>query len=368
MKEEDFMGMALNLAKKGLGTTSPNPMVGAVIVKGQRIVGRGYHKKPGEPHAEVIALEQAGEQAKGATLLVTLEPCCHTEKRTPPCVDALVKAGLKKVVVAMFDPNPQVSGKGVEALRKANIDVKVGLLSEEARRLNEVYVTFQEKKRPFFLLKSALSLDGKIATKIGESKWISNEESRAYAGRFRSVMDGIMVGINTVIFDNPLLLPKVLRPKRYPVRIVLDSKLRIPLTCELVKTAAAYKTLIFTLLDARADKGDKLRSLGVDVVRVGANDNGRIALGEVCTELRNRGIMSVMVEGGGELNSSLLKEGFIDKIALFYGPLFIGGKGAANLIAGKGIDFLKDASRVDIISVRKMKDDICVEGYVHGSY
>ena len=343
MKEEDYMGMALTLAKKGLGTTSPNPMVGALVVKGQRIVGKGYHKKPGEAHAEIIALEQAGEQARGATLFVSLEPCCHTEKRTPPCVDALIKAGLKKVIVAMFDPNQQVNGKGVEALRKADIDVKVGLLSEEARRLNEVYVTFQEKKRPFFLMKSALSLDGKIATKIGESKWISNEESRAYSDRLRSTMDGIMVGINTVILDNPLLLPKTSRPKRYPARIVLDSKLRIPLTCELVKTASTYKTIIFTLPEARADKGDRLKSLGVEVIRVGANENGRVSLPEVAAELRNREIMSVLVEGGGEVNSDFLKEGLVDKVVLFYGPLFIGGKGASNLVAGKGIDFLKDA-------------------------
>jgi diaminohydroxyphosphoribosylaminopyrimidine deaminase/5-amino-6-(5-phosphoribosylamino)uracil reductase len=362
------MRLALSLARKGLGTTSPNPMVGAVIVKGQRLLGKGYHRKAGEPHAEAIALEQAGQQARGATLAVTLEPCCHTGKRTPPCVDAIIKAGVKKVIVAMFDPNPQVNGKGVEALRKAGIDVKVGLLSEEARRLNEVFVTFQEKKRPFFLMKAALSLDGKIATKIGESKWISNEESRAYANTLRSVMDGIMVGINTVILDNPLLLPKVAKPKRYPVRIVLDSKLRIPLSCELVKTAATYKTLIFTLPEARADKENRLRSLGVDVARVGADADGRIALSEVCAELYKREIMSVLVEGGGELNSSFLRQGLFDKMLLFYGPKFIGGKNAANLIAGKGIDFLKDAYRVDVVSVKKLKDDICVEAYVHGNH
>ena len=258
MKEEDFMRMALSLAKKGLGTTSPNPMVGALVVRGQRILGEGYHRKAGESHAEAIALERAGDGSRGATLVVTLEPCCHTEKKTPPCVDAVIKAGIKKVVVAMFDPNPLVNGKGIEALRKAGIDVKVGLLSEEARRLNEVFVTFQEKKRPFFVMKSALSLDGKIATKIGESKWISNEESRAYTNRLRSVMDAVLVGINTVILDNPLLLPKVTKPKKYPVRVVLDSKLRIPLSAELVKTASKYKTLIFALSDKSSDKESRL--------------------------------------------------------------------------------------------------------------
>jgi diaminohydroxyphosphoribosylaminopyrimidine deaminase / 5-amino-6-(5-phosphoribosylamino)uracil reductase len=367
MKEEKYMDMALSLARKGLGTTSPNPMVGAVVVKGQRIVGKGYHKKAGEPHAEIIALQQAGEQARGGTLVVTLEPCCHTEKRTPPCVDTLVKAGLKKVIVAMFDPNPQVNGKGVEALRNADIDVKVGLLSEEARKLNEVYVTVQEKKRPFFLMKSALSLDGKIATKIGESRWISHDESRLYSNRLRAVMDGILVGINTVILDNPLLVPKVARPKKYPVRIVLDSKLRIPLTCELVKTAAAYKTVIFTVSGVRTDKEEKLKSLGVEVVRVGTGDGGRISFPEMCSELCKRDITSVMVEGGGEVHSTFLKDGLVDKFILFYGPLFIGGKNAPNLVGGKGIDFLKDAYRVEFLSVKRLGSDICVEGYVHGN-
>jgi len=217
-------------------------------------------------------------------------------------------------------------------------------------------------------MKSALSLDGKIATKIGESKWISNEESRSYADRLRSSMDAILVGINTVILDNPLLLPKGARPKRYPVRVVLDSKLRIPLSCDLVKTANTYKTLIFTLSDQSPEKESRLGSLGVEVVRVGAGDNRRIALLDVCLELAKREIMSVLVEGGGEVNSSLLKAGVIDKVVLFYGPLFIGGKNASNLVAGKGIDFLRDAYKVDVVSVRKLKDDICVEGYVHGNH
>jgi len=368
MKEEAYMAMALTLARKGLGTTSPNPMVGALVVRGQRIVGKGYHRKPGEAHAEVIALAEAGEQARGATLVVNLEPCCHTEKRTPPCVDAVIKAGIKKVIVAMFDPHPLVSGKGVEALRKAGIDVKVGLLSEEARRLNEVFVTFHERRRPFFLMKAALSLDGKIATKMGESRWISNEESRAYASRLRSISDGVAVGINTVILDNPLLLPKAAKPRRYPVRIVLDSKLRIPLACELVKTAAAYKTIVFTLPDARADKGDRLKALGVEVIRIGAGENGRVALPELCEELRKREITSVLVEGGGEVNSSFLKEGLFDKVVLFYGPIFVGGVRAAGLVSGRGVDFLKDSYRVDVVSVKRLKDDICVEGYVHRNH
>jgi diaminohydroxyphosphoribosylaminopyrimidine deaminase / 5-amino-6-(5-phosphoribosylamino)uracil reductase len=364
MKEEEYMRMAISLARKGMGTTSPNPMVGAVIVKGQKIVGEGYHKKAGLPHAEVVALEQAGQMARGGTLYVNLEPCCHQGK-TPPCVGAIVKAGIKKVVVAMRDPNPLVFGKGIEQLKRAGIDVKEGLLEAEARQLNEAFVTFKERNRPFIVMKAATSLDGKIATKIGESRWISNEESRKYANKLRSTMDGVMVGINTVILDNPMLVPRITKPKRVPARIVLDSKLRIPLTCQLVKTADRYRTIIFALHEARAEKESRLTSMSVEVVRVGTGDNGRISLAEVCRSLAERDIMSVLLEGGGELNSSLLKEGFVDKVVFFYAPKIIGGKNASNLIAGKGVDFLKDAYRIDVTSVRKLKEDICVEGYVH---
>jgi diaminohydroxyphosphoribosylaminopyrimidine deaminase/5-amino-6-(5-phosphoribosylamino)uracil reductase len=364
MTEADYMRRAIALAKRGLGTASPNPMVGALVVKGGKIVGEAHHHKAGEPHAEVLALEKAGQRARGATLILNLEPCCHTG-RTPPCVNSIVKAGVRKVVVAMADPNPLVNGKGIALLKKAGIDVKVGLLEQEAKALNEAFVTYVEKKRPFFVLKAAASLDGKIATRIGESKWISNEESRQYANQLRSVMDAIVVGINTVILDNPLLLPRVARPKRYPLRIVLDSKLRIPLSCELVKTASNYRTLIFTLPDSRQDKESRLKSMGIEVVRVAPGENGRVALSGVSDELWKREIVSVLVEGGGELNSSFINEGLLDKVIIFYAPKMIGGKNASNLIGGKGIDFLKDACRIDITSVRRFKEDICVEGYVH---
>lgn len=364
MTEAEYMRRAIALARRGQGTTSPNPMVGAVVVKGGKVVGEGYHRKAGEAHAEVLALEKAGPRARGGTLILNLEPCCHTG-RTPPCVNSIIKAGLRKVVVAMTDPNPLVNGKGIEILKKAGIDVKVGLLEQEAKVLNEVFITYVEKKRPFLVLKAAASLDGKIATRIGESKWISNEESRHYANQLRSVMDAIMIGINTVILDNPLLIPRVAKPRRYPLRVVLDSKLRIPLSCELVKTADKYKTLIFTLADSRQDKESRLKSMGVDVVRVAPGDNGRVALAGVCSELGKREITSVLIEGGGELNGSFVEEGLLDKIIIFYAPKIIGGKNASNLVSGKGVDFLKDAARIDITSVRRFKEDICVEGYVH---
>ncbi|MBA4418383.1 MAG: bifunctional diaminohydroxyphosphoribosylaminopyrimidine deaminase/5-amino-6-(5-phosphoribosylamino)uracil reductase RibD [Syntrophus sp. (in: bacteria)] len=367
MKEEDYMRMALSLARRGLGTTSPNPMVGAVLVKGKRIVGKGYHKKAGFPHAEVIAINDAKEEAKGATLFINLEPCVHTG-RTPPCVDAVISAGIKKVVVSMLDPNPLVNGKGVEALRKAGIDVKVGLLEGDAKKLNESFIVSMEKKRPFITMKAAVSLDGKIATKTCDSKWISNEESRRFVNKMRSVMDGIMVGINTVISDNPLLAPKVLKPKKIPIRIILDSKLRIPLSCDVVKTAEKYKTWIFTSEDARLDKETRLKSLGLEVIRIPKDDNGRVSLKHVCDELYKRDIQALLVEGGGEINSGLLKEGLLDKIFLFYAPIIIGGKNALNLVGGKGIDFLRDAHKVDIVAVKRFKEDIFVEAYVHRDY
>jgi len=361
------MRMVLSLARKGLGATSPNPMVGAVLVKAGKIVGKGYHKKAGGPHAEVAALSDAKEEAKGSVLYVNLEPCVHLG-RTPPCADALIEAGIKKVVVSMLDPNPLVNGKGVQKLRKAGIDVKVGLLEEEAKRLNEAFIVSVERKRPFFTLKAALSLDGKIATKTCDSKWISNEESRKYTDSLRAVADAILVGINTVIADNPMLIPKIVRPKKIPVRIVLDSKLRIPLACDMVKTSEKYPTWVFTGDDSRADKEAKLKSMSIDVIRVPKDENGRVSLKHVCTELYKRGIMDVIVEGGGEVNSALLKEGLIDKIFFFYGPILIGGKGAFNLIGGKGIDFLKDAYRIDIVAMKRFKDNICIEGYVHRNH
>lgn len=367
MNDEEYMRLALSLAKKGSGTTSPNPMVGAVIVKDGRIVGKGYHKKAGLPHAEVIAINEAKEKANGATLYVNLEPCVHFGK-TPPCTEAIINAGIEKVVMAMFDPNPQVSGRGAQRLKDAGINVKIGVLEEEAKRLNEAFIVYMEKSRPFFIMKAAISLDGKIATKTCDSKWISNEQSRRYTNKLRASVDAIMVGINTVITDNPMLIPKLIKVKKYPLRIILDSKLRIPLSCDIVKTAANYKTTIFTLDDSRHDKEAKLISFGIEVVKCPKDENGRVSLKYVSDELYRRQIMTVLVEGGGELNGGLLKEGLIDKFILFYAPIFIGGKSALNLIGGKGVDFLREAHKLKIENLKKFKDDICLEGYVHRDY
>ena len=359
--------MALALARKGLGLTSPNPMVGAVLVKGGKVIGKGYHRKAGTHHAEIAALNDAKENAAGSTLYINLEPCVHFGK-TPPCADALIKAGIKKVIISMLDPNPKVNGKGVDTLRKAGVEVKVGLLEETAKRLNEAFIVSVERKRPFFIMKAAVSLDGKIATKTCDSRWISNEASRKQANSLRAVADGIMVGINTVIADNPLLVPKMAKPRKIPVRIILDSKLRIPLACDMVKTSEKYPTWIFTGEDSRIDKETKLKSMGLDVIRVPKDENGKVSTKHICEILYQRGILSVLVEGGGEIHGTMLREGLVDKIVLFYGPMLIGGKWAFNLVGGKGIDFIKDAYRVDIVTLKRLKDDIYVEGYVHRNH
>lgn len=365
-RDEYFMRIALRLAKKGEGLVSPNPMVGAVIVKNGRIISKGYHRKAGLPHAEIVAIRNAREDLTGSTLYVNLEPCVHFG-RTPPCVPEIVKAGIKNVVIAMQDPNPEVNGRGILELEKAGISLKLGVLEEEAKKLNEVFIVNMEKKRPFFIMKSACSMDGKIATRTCESKWISNEESRKYVDRLREIVDGVMVGINTVIVDNPNLIPRLDKPKKIPVRIVLDTKLRIPLSSNIVKTSHKYKTILFTS-DTKQEKEEKLRASGVEVVRVDKDEYGRVSLIDVSRELFRREVMSVLVEGGSELNGTLLRQNLIDKFVIFFCPIFIGGKSSLSLIGGKGVDFLKEAPRLKIDRIRKFREDLCIEGYVYGNY
>ena len=242
------------------------------------------------------------------------------------------------------------------------------MLENEARRLNEAFIGSMEKKRPFITMKAAVSLDGKIATKTCDSRWISNEESRRQANILRCINDGIMVGINTVISDNPMLVPRMKNPKKIPTRIILDSKLRIPLACDVVKTSNKYQTWIFTNEDSRTGKEIRLKACGADVIRVPKDDFGRVSVNHICQELYKRAITSVLVEGGGEVNSTLLREGLVDKVVLFYGTILIGGKSALNLVGGKGIDFLKDAHRIDVTILKKLKDNIYIEGYVHRNH
>lgn len=353
------MKMAINLAKKGNGKTSPNPLVGTVIVKDDLIIGKGYHKFYGGPHAEINALNKAGEKAIGATLYVNLEPCIHFGK-TPPCVREIIKSGIKKVVIGMRDPNPFVFGKGIEELRKAKIEVKEGVLEDEAKKLNEVFIKYITLKIPFVALKVGMSLDGKISTNKGHSKWITNELSRNYVKHLRQIYDAILVGINTTIVDNPNLT--IEKPFKKKFRIILDSKARIPFTANLLKQKDNYTTIIATTKRASINKLKKLEKYAEILIL--KEKNGLVDLRHLMKELVKMEISSILVEGGGEVNASFLKEMLVDKVFFFISPKIIGGNFAKNSVGGKGISSLNNAINLRDIKLRKFKEDILFEGYV----
>ncbi len=320
MDDKHFMELALRLALERKGLTHPNPTVGCVIVKEGKVIAQANHERAGSPHAEAKALSMAGESAKDSTLYVTLEPCTHFG-RTPPCVDAIIKAGVKRVVIATLDPNPLVSGNGVRRLREAGIEVKVGVLEEEAKRLNEDFFTYITKGRPYITLKFAQSLDGSLATQNYHSKWISSEESRKYAHKLRAEASAVLVGINTVLRDNPSLTVRAFEWERNPTRIVLDPKLRIPIDCNLVKDKKA-KTVVITAVEDR-HKINALQEEGVEVLLAGYED-GLLNLKEVLRELYFKEVMHLLVEGGAHTLTSFLREGFYDRICVFLAPILIG--------------------------------------------
>ena len=356
------MRMALGLAKRAKGRTSPNPMVGAVVVKNGRIISSGFHRRAGEPHAEAIALSKAGPAARGATLYVTLEPCSHMNKRTPPCSPLVVQSGVKRVVVAMIDPNPRVSGGGVKALRKAGIDVVTGVLEQEALKLNEAFVKYITTGLPFVTLKIAQTLDGKIATASGESRWITGEKARAEGHRLRDTNDAILVGINTVLKDDPSLTARI--PKgRDPVRVILDSTVRIPLTAKVLTQKSASKTIVATLATAPATKIRKLRDAGADVLLV-KSAQGRVDLRDLMRKLGKREIMSVLVEGGAEVHASAIKAGIADKVVLFIAPMLMTGADSLCSIGGISPTRLDKAVRLKDVTSRFAGNDLMVEGYI----
>ncbi len=359
MTDEKFMAEALKIAKNAEGRTSPNPMVGAVIVKDGRIIAEGWHRKAGTPHAEVHALNMAGELAKDSTMYVTLEPCSHFG-RTPPCANKIVDAGVKKVVVAMKDPNPLVAGRGIEILKSAGIEVEVGILEDDARRLNEVFLKYITKKMPFVTAKFACSLDGKISTVTGESQWISCEESRKFVHRLRDISDGIMVGVGTVLADNPSLTTR-LETGKNPVRIVADSMARTPLDSKFLNDGAA-KNIIAVTADAPADKISALKNLGAEIIICG--DSQQVDLKILMAELASREITSVLLEGGGTLNFSMFRAGLIDKVFAFIAPKIIGGKNALSPVEGGGFKKLIDAVNLKNLNVEKIGTDILVSGIV----
>lgn len=362
--DEKYMWLALDLARQGLGRTSPNPLVGAVIVKNGEILGTGYHQAAGTPHAEIHALENAGERARGATLYVTLEPCVH-HGRTPPCTRKIIEGGIRKVVISMVDPNPLVKGSGVKALEEAGIKVKVGVLEDKARRLNEVFVKYITRGLPFVTLKAAMSLDGKIATRRGLSRWITSSKSREYVHQIRNRVDGIMAGIGTVMADDPRLTTRMEgEDKRDPVRIIVDSYGRIPLESRLVRSASPKtKTLLAVTEMAPPEKVEALSQLGVEVYQGNSVDN-RVDLKGLMKYLGEREICSVLLEGGSTLNYSLLKEGLIDKVLFFIAPKVIGGSSAPTPVGGEGIEFLDDAWEVQDLKAKNMGEDLLLTGYL----
>ena len=359
--DEKYMRLAMQLAGNAIGRTSPNPLVGAVIVKDNRVVGCGWHRKAGTPHAEVHALNQAGELAQGADVYVTLEPCAHYGK-TPPCAKALVEAKVKNVFGGLLDVNPKVAGKGFKILEDAGIHVEYGFLQDELRKQNEVFFKWIEHKKPFIVLKAAMTLDGKIATATGQSKWITNETSRAYGYKLRDIYDGIMVGINTVIEDNPMLTARVDGGKN-PIRIVVDSSLRIDINANVVQDKSA-KTIVATTDKADKDKILKLQAQDVDVIVVDKDENDKVDIEKLLDILGQQNICSILVEGGATLSGSFVAKKLVDKVYFFIAPKIVGGKEAKTPVAGTGILNLQEALALKDIQIEKLEEDILIIGRV----
>ncbi|HSA79071.1 MAG TPA: bifunctional diaminohydroxyphosphoribosylaminopyrimidine deaminase/5-amino-6-(5-phosphoribosylamino)uracil reductase RibD [Nitrospirota bacterium] len=360
--DEKYMRMALRLAERAKGRTSPNPMVGAVVVKNGHIVGRGYHRKAGEPHAEAIALKKAGPAAKGATLYVTLEPCSHTNKRTPPCTPLVIRSGVKRVVMAMIDPNPRVSGGGIRTIRKSGTELVTGVLEAEAKKLNEAFIKHVTTKMPFATLKIAQTLDGKIATASGESKWITSEEAREEGHRLRDINDAILVGINTVLKDNPSLTTRI-HGGRDPIRVIVDSRLRIPLNAKVLIQKSPAKTMIATLSNVPESKIKKLQNIGAEVLTI-KNAHGRVDLRDLLKKLGKKDIMSVLIEGGAEVNASALQSNIVDKIVMFIAPAIMTGKDSLCSVGGISPKTLDHAIKLHSVTSRFIGQDLMIEGYI----
>lgn len=385
MTDLAYIQLTLQLAAQGTGLVSPNPLVGSVLVKDGEIVGRGFHRYADLKHAEVWALDEAGDRARGATAYVNLEPCSHqgNGKRTPPCAQALIDAGVRRVVVSMVDPNPKVNGRGFELLRAAGIEVEVGLMEREARRLNEKYSKVVTTGRPFVHLKTACSLDGRIATRAGESKWITGAESRAASQQLRHEYDAILVGVGTVLADDPWLTDRTGKERHRPlVRVVLDAALRTPATSQLVQTARDWPLLIFTAapsetearaygvtnagyscgFDEHEARVDVLTGLGAEVIPVEAS-GGHLDLPSVLDNLARRQLTSLIVEGGAEVAGSFVEQKLIDKVTFYLAPTIIGGRDAFPAVGGRGAERLRDALRLRDVEVVRRGEDIEVTGY-----
>lgn len=358
-----YMQKAIDLAKKAEGYTSPNPLVGAVVVKNNDIVGEGYHQYAGGPHAEVYALDEAGEKAKGATLYVNLEPCSHYGK-TPPCSLKVIQSGVDRVVVGMKDPNPKVAGRGLDRLRKEGIDVEVGVLAEKAQELNEVFIKYITSEYPFIYLKSAQTLDGYIATKTGDSKWITNEKARKKGHELRNKVDAILVGSGTVLSDNPRLTTRLPEGEgKDSIRVLLDPQLKVPLEARIFNPDSKAKTLIIISNKIEKNKKKPYRDLDkVELIELPLDKNKNIPLSLLLKTLHEREITSILVEGGGKINHSFLKAGLVDKIYTFIAPRILGGNDGISVYNGTGPESMKNIKELKNVQYKTLGDNILVIG------
>jgi len=361
----DYMEQALSLARLAWGQVSPNPAVGAVVVKNDVVVGQGYTQPPGSAHAEVVALNQAGEKARDGTLYVTLEPCCHYG-RTPPCTKAIIAAGITEVHLPMLDPNPLVSGRGKEELEGVGIKIYMGEHEPEAREINEAYIKFITTGIPFVTAKFAVSLDGKIAAKSGDSKWISGGEARKYVHNLRYTADAIMAGVNTILADDPHLTARLCggrggTVRKQPLRVIVDGKGRTPASARIFREPG--KTLMAVGSEVSLDEKAALAEAGAELLELPAA-KGQIDLKKLLKALGEREVTSVLVEGGGTLLGSLFDSGLVDKVVVFIAPIIIGGETAKTAVGGKGVDRIADSFKLERVRVESFGEDLMVSGYV----
>ncbi len=361
--DQDYMRLALELAASAKGNTNPNPLVGAVIVKDGVIVGTGLHRKAGEPHAEVHAFNMAGSHAEGATLYVTLEPCSHYGK-TPPCANRVIESKVSRVVVAMQDPNPQVAGRGIKLIRDAGIEVEVGVLEEEAKRLNERFIHNMITSKPFVQSKFAMTLDGKIATHTGHSKWITGEAARMNVHEIRHEVDGILVGVGTVLADNPSLTTRLPQGGKNSTRIILDSKLRTPLDANVMDTTEA-KTIIVTDSAIDRTKVAEYEAKGVQIVYVPTNEQG-LDLNATLDALYQEGITDILVEGGGAVHASFVRQHLVNKYIVYVAPKIIGGEHSISPVRGEDVDMMDAASLLSFDTFEKIGEDLRIIAYPKG--
>jgi len=361
--DADFMETALDLARQGWGYTSPNPMVGAVVVRDGKIVGQGFHQMVGGPHAEVHALEDAGESARGATLYVTLEPCNH-QGRTPPCTQRVIRSGIRRVVVAMEDPNPDVRGGGNAFLRSRGIEVEVGVLENAARQLNEIFIKYITTQQPFVILKCAATLDGRIATRTGDSRWVSGEKSREYVHRIRHGVDGILVGIGTVLADDPSLTTRLEDQKGLdPTRIILDTRLSISTDAKILNLDSDAETILVTGDAVAEKKKEAFKNRSIRVLEAPLKD-GRINLPLLMSRLGYIGITSLLIEGGSRVITSALHSRIVDKICFFYAPKILGGDDGVPICSGAGPDYMRQCIPLRDTEMHRFGEDMMIQGYI----